>query len=49
MLNNLFGLNVRRIHDRFGDATLNRFNRSGDNTLMVSADYLEVVMTKQHV
>ena len=26
------------------DATLNRFNRSGDDTLMVSADYLEVVM-----
>jgi len=24
--------------------TLNRFNRSGDDTLMVSADYLEVVM-----
>ena len=29
------------------DATLNRFNRSGDDTLMVSADYLEVVMTKK--
>jgi SAM-dependent methyltransferase len=28
------------------DATLNRFNGSGDDTLMVSADYLEVVMTK---
>jgi ubiquinone/menaquinone biosynthesis C-methylase UbiE len=26
------------------DDTLNRFNRSGDDTLMVSADYLEVVM-----
>ena len=30
-----------------GDATLNRFNRSGDDTLMVSADYLEVVMSKK--
>jgi len=29
------------------DDTLNRFNRSGDDTLMVSADYLEVVMTKK--
>jgi hypothetical protein len=29
------------------DATLNRFNRSGDRTLMVSADYLEVVMAKK--
>jgi SAM-dependent methyltransferase len=29
------------------DGTLNRFNRSGDDTLMVSADYLEVVMTKK--
>jgi len=28
------------------DAALNRFNRSGDDTLMVSADYLEVVMVK---
>ena len=28
------------------DATLNRFNRSGDSTLMVSADYLEVVIKK---
>jgi SAM-dependent methyltransferase len=28
------------------DATLNRFNRSEDDTLTVSADYLEVVMTK---
>lgn len=28
------------------DATLNRFNKSGDDTLMVSADYLEVVITK---
>ena len=26
------------------DDTLNRFNRSGDDTLMVAADYLEVVM-----
>jgi ubiquinone/menaquinone biosynthesis C-methylase UbiE len=26
------------------DHTLNRFNRSGDDTLVVSADYLEVVM-----
>jgi SAM-dependent methyltransferase len=26
------------------DGTLNRFNRSGDDTLLVSADYLEVVM-----
>jgi len=26
------------------DDTLNRFNRSGDDTLMVSADYLEVVI-----
>ncbi len=26
------------------DDTLNRFNRSGDDTLMVSADYVEVVM-----
>lgn len=31
------------------DATLNRFNRSGDDTLVVSADYLEVVMTKERV
>ena len=29
------------------DDTLNRFNRSGDDTLVVSADYLEVVMTKR--
>jgi ubiquinone/menaquinone biosynthesis C-methylase UbiE len=29
------------------DATLNRFNQSGDDTLMLSADYLEVVMTKK--
>jgi ubiquinone/menaquinone biosynthesis C-methylase UbiE len=29
------------------EATLNRFNRSGDDTLMVSADYLEVVMAKK--
>jgi len=29
------------------DGALNRFNRSGDDTLMVSADYLEVVMTKK--
>lgn len=29
------------------DATLNRFNRSGDQTLVVSADYLEVVMVKR--
>lgn len=28
------------------DATLNRFNRSGDATLMVCADYLEVVLVK---
>jgi len=28
------------------DATLNRFNQSGDGTLVVSADYLEVVMVK---
>lgn len=28
------------------DAILNRFNRSGDDTLVVCADYLEVVMTK---
>jgi ubiquinone/menaquinone biosynthesis C-methylase UbiE len=28
------------------DGMLNRFNRSGDDTLMVSADYLEVVMIK---
>jgi hypothetical protein len=28
------------------DATLNRFNQSGDDTLVVSADHLEVVMTK---
>ena len=28
------------------DAILNRFNRSGDQTLVVSADYLEVVMTR---
>jgi hypothetical protein len=26
------------------DGMLNRFNRSGDDTLVVSADYLEVVM-----
>jgi ubiquinone/menaquinone biosynthesis C-methylase UbiE len=29
------------------DATLRRFNRSGDDTLVVSADYLEVVMIKK--
>jgi len=29
------------------DATINRFNRSGDDTLVVSADYLEVVMQKK--
>jgi SAM-dependent methyltransferase len=29
------------------DATLRRFNRSGDDTLVVSADYLEVVMVKK--
>jgi hypothetical protein len=29
------------------DATLRRFNRSGDETLVVSADYLEVVMIKK--
>ena len=29
------------------DATLQRFNRSGDETLVVSADYLEVVMHKR--
>jgi SAM-dependent methyltransferase len=29
------------------DATLNRFNKSGDGTLMVSADYLEVVMERK--
>jgi len=29
------------------DDTLNRFNRSSDDTLVVSADYLEVVMTKK--
>jgi SAM-dependent methyltransferase len=29
------------------DDTLNRFNRSGDETLVVSADYLEVVATKK--
>jgi SAM-dependent methyltransferase len=29
------------------DDLLNRFNRSDDDTLMVSADYLEVVMTKR--
>jgi SAM-dependent methyltransferase len=29
------------------DDTLNRFNRSGDDTLVVSADYLEVVMAKK--
>ena len=29
------------------DATLNHFNRSGDDTLVVSADYLEVVMTRK--
>ena len=28
------------------DAILSRFNRSGDNTLMVSADYLEVIIEK---
>jgi SAM-dependent methyltransferase len=31
------------------DATLNRFNCSGDATLVVGADYLEVVMTKKPV
>ena len=29
------------------DDTLNRFNRSGDDTLVVSADYLEVVIQKK--
>jgi ubiquinone/menaquinone biosynthesis C-methylase UbiE len=29
------------------DATLNRFNNSGDSTLVVSADYLEVVMARK--
>ncbi len=29
------------------DNTLNRFNRSGDGTLVVSADYLEVVVRKK--
>jgi SAM-dependent methyltransferase len=29
------------------DATLNRFNKSGDGTLMVSAEYLEVVMERK--
>ena len=29
------------------DALLNRFNRSGDQTLVVSAEYLEVVMVKR--
>ncbi len=29
------------------DATLNRFNKSGDATLVVSADYLEVVMARK--
>lgn len=29
------------------DAILNRFNRSGDGTLVVSAEYLEVVMVKR--
>jgi ubiquinone/menaquinone biosynthesis C-methylase UbiE len=29
------------------DATLNRFNQSRDDTLVVGADYLEVVMTKK--
>jgi hypothetical protein len=28
------------------DDILSRFNRSGDNTLMVSADYLEVVIER---
>ena len=28
------------------DATLNRFNTSGDDTLVVSADYLEIVLVK---
>jgi hypothetical protein len=29
------------------DATLNRFNGSGDDSLVVRADYLEVVMTRK--
>ena len=29
------------------DATLHRFNRSGDETLVVSADYLEIVMLRK--
>ena len=29
------------------EATLNRYNRSNDHTLMVSADYLEIVMVKR--
>lgn len=29
------------------DGTLNHFNRSGDNTLVVASDYLEVVLTKK--
>ena len=33
----------RRFLDEL-NATLDRFNRSGDETLMVSADYLEVVI-----
>jgi len=37
----------RRAYRADLDATLNRFNRSGDDTLMVSADYLEVVMKKK--
>lgn len=32
--------------EELGD-TLKRFNRSGDDTLVVSADYLEVVMLKR--
>jgi len=38
-----------RIGPKFYDALddiLNRFNRSGDGTLVVSAEYVEVVMVK---
>ncbi len=42
-------LDEARHHEFLGelDATLNRFNKSGDDTLVVSADYLEVVMMRK--
>jgi SAM-dependent methyltransferase len=46
IMRTLAALEPARRADFLGDleATLNRFNRSGDDTLVVSADYLEVVI-----